>query len=84
MLEKYSAVLDKANREYYEAIGTPFPDAPRALLKSLPNLIMEKKLEFCEKVAEWTGETASNPLAGTTDGAGGGTELAPIEAKALV
>ena len=84
LIEAYGEVLNRANKECYETISTPFAHASKALLKSFPNLIMEKKLKFCEKVAEWTGETASNPLAVTTDGAGGGIELAPIVAKALV
>mmetsp|Transcript_7528 Transcript_7528/g.14904 ORF Transcript_7528/g.14904 Transcript_7528/m.14904 type:complete len:144 (+) Transcript_7528:226-657(+) len=80
LLELHGVVLDRASRDYYEAVGTAFEDAPRALLKSLPNVIMEKNLEFCKKVVEWTGETADNPLVrgGRGEEEGEGIEMGSV------
>ena len=85
LLEAYGVVLDRASRDYYEAVGTAFEDAPRALLKSLPNVIMEKNLTFCRKIVEWTGETADNPLVqgGRGEEEGEGIEMGSVSSLAL-
>ena len=80
LLEAYGVVLDRASRDYYEAVGPAFEDASRALLKSLPNVIMENNLTFCGKIVEWTGETADNPLVrrGRREEEGEGIEMGSV------
>ena len=80
LIEAYGSVLDGFNVDYYEAVGTAFEDAPRALLKSLPNVIMEKNLLFCEQVLAWTGEAADNPLVrgGRGEEEGEGIEMGSV------